>query len=283
MNRQDGGRHSDFKAASLEVNRFASLPGGSMRAQGRAWTLWKVKLASNDHWSATAVIGGMRLERRLNSETCPTGNYELQQRQDSAPIPRLPKASPSSGKQRYTSLRDYFGFSSALQDNPQNTHRTQLVISAYHPQYLACELTRRCPPDSGEKLAGVLVDAQVDLKPHQVDGALFTFNSPLSKGALLADQRVFDLLSEEFQLFEGVFGASDEVLGARQYAVAPATSSISTTASRPWPKPSRRRQEHRKGALSASRSSPSSTVHRRRGLFSTRPWLAQSRRMPSCW
>jgi adenine-specific DNA-methyltransferase len=29
-----------------------------------------------------------------------------------------------------------------------------------------------------------------------------------------ADQRVFDLLSEKFKLFEGVFGASDEVLGA---------------------------------------------------------------------
>ena len=29
-----------------------------------------------------------------------------------------------------------------------------------------------------------------------------------------ADQRVFQLLSERFQLFEGVFGASDEVLGA---------------------------------------------------------------------
>lgn len=29
-----------------------------------------------------------------------------------------------------------------------------------------------------------------------------------------ADQRVFDLLSEKFKLFEGVFGASDEILGA---------------------------------------------------------------------
>ena len=29
-----------------------------------------------------------------------------------------------------------------------------------------------------------------------------------------ADQRVLELLSEKFQLFEGLFGASDEVLGA---------------------------------------------------------------------
>jgi adenine-specific DNA-methyltransferase len=62
------------------------------------------------------------------------------------------------------------------------------VISAYHTKYFAHELTRRCPPDSVEKLAGALVDAQVDLNPHQVDAALFAFNSPLSKGALLADE-----------------------------------------------------------------------------------------------
>jgi adenine-specific DNA-methyltransferase len=62
------------------------------------------------------------------------------------------------------------------------------VISAYQSKYLAYELTRRCPPDSVEKLAGALVDAQVDLNPHQVDAALFAFQSPLSKGALLADE-----------------------------------------------------------------------------------------------
>jgi adenine-specific DNA-methyltransferase len=34
-----------------------------------------------------------------------------------------------------------------------------------------------------------------------------------------ADRRVFELLSEKFQLFEGVFGASDEVLGALESGV----------------------------------------------------------------
>ncbi|MCC2867306.1 MAG: DEAD/DEAH box helicase, partial [Candidatus Accumulibacter phosphatis] len=62
------------------------------------------------------------------------------------------------------------------------------MISAYPTKYFAYELTRRCPPDSVEKLAGTLADAQVDLNPHQVDAALFAFNSPLSKGALLADE-----------------------------------------------------------------------------------------------
>ncbi len=32
------------------------------------------------------------------------------------------------------------------------------------------------------------MDAQVDLNPHQIDAALFAFRSPLSKGALLADE-----------------------------------------------------------------------------------------------
>ena len=39
-----------------------------------------------------------------------------------------------------------------------------------------------------EKLDGTLFDAQVDLNPHQVEAALFAFKSPLSKGAILADE-----------------------------------------------------------------------------------------------
>ncbi len=34
-----------------------------------------------------------------------------------------------------------------------------------------------------------------------------------------ADQRVFQLLSQKFRLFDGVFGASDEVLGALESGV----------------------------------------------------------------
>src|SRR5467141_1795674 len=61
-------------------------------------------------------------------------------------------------------------------------------LTDYHAKYFAYELTRRCPSDSVEKLAAALADAQVDLNPHQVDAALFAFKSPLSKGALLADE-----------------------------------------------------------------------------------------------
>jgi adenine-specific DNA-methyltransferase len=63
-----------------------------------------------------------------------------------------------------------------------------MQLTDYHAQYFAYELTRRCPPDSAEKLAGAVASAQVDLNPHQVDAALFAFQSPLSKGALLADE-----------------------------------------------------------------------------------------------
>lgn len=62
------------------------------------------------------------------------------------------------------------------------------TITHYHSKYFAHELTRRCPSNSMEKLAGAVAGAQVDLNPHQVDAALFAFNSPLSKGALLADE-----------------------------------------------------------------------------------------------
>ncbi|RPH75506.1 DEAD/DEAH box helicase, partial [bacterium] len=61
-------------------------------------------------------------------------------------------------------------------------------LTPYHAKYFAHELTKRCPSDSVEKLAEALVDAQVDLNPHQVEAALFAFRSPLSKGAVLADE-----------------------------------------------------------------------------------------------
>lgn len=62
------------------------------------------------------------------------------------------------------------------------------MLTAYHAKYFAHELTKRCPSDSIEKLASALVDARVDLNPHQIEAALFAFRSPLSKGALLADE-----------------------------------------------------------------------------------------------
>ncbi len=55
-------------------------------------------------------------------------------------------------------------------------------------QYLAWQLTRRAASDSIESLAATLVDAQVDLNPHQVAAALFACRNPLSRGVILADE-----------------------------------------------------------------------------------------------
>ena len=61
-------------------------------------------------------------------------------------------------------------------------------LTPYHAKYFAFELTKRCSSDSLQKLTSSLSDAQVDLNPHQVEAALFAFRSPLSKGAILADE-----------------------------------------------------------------------------------------------
>jgi hypothetical protein len=61
-------------------------------------------------------------------------------------------------------------------------------LTSFHAKYYAYELTRRRSSDSMEKLAGAVADAQVDLNPHQVEAALFAFKSPLSRGAVLADE-----------------------------------------------------------------------------------------------
>lgn len=62
------------------------------------------------------------------------------------------------------------------------------AITDYHAKLFANELLRRCPSDSVERLTAALMDSRVDLNPHQVDAALFAFRSPLSKGAILADE-----------------------------------------------------------------------------------------------
>ena len=55
-------------------------------------------------------------------------------------------------------------------------------LTAYHAKYFAAELTRRNSSDSIEKLGASVLNATVDLNPHQLDAALFAFRSPLSRG-----------------------------------------------------------------------------------------------------
>src|SRR5580698_9096985 len=63
-----------------------------------------------------------------------------------------------------------------------------MSLTHYHARYFAHELTKRSSSDNVDKLASALSDAQVDLNPHQIEAALFAFRSPLSKGAILADE-----------------------------------------------------------------------------------------------
>lgn len=63
-----------------------------------------------------------------------------------------------------------------------------MPYTPYHAKYFSHELTKKLPSSDLGKLAQSLQDAQVDLNPHQVEAALFAFKSPLSKGAILADE-----------------------------------------------------------------------------------------------
>ncbi len=60
--------------------------------------------------------------------------------------------------------------------------------SAHQLAYFSHQLTRRAASNSMDRMAGALLDAQVDLNPHQIDAALFATSNPLSKGAILADE-----------------------------------------------------------------------------------------------
>ena len=62
------------------------------------------------------------------------------------------------------------------------------MTTPYHSQYFAHELTKRLASDNAEKLSQSLLNATVDLNPHQIEAALFAFRSPLSRGAVLADE-----------------------------------------------------------------------------------------------
>ena len=63
-----------------------------------------------------------------------------------------------------------------------------MQLTPYHAKFFAYDLNRQLPANDIGKLTASLQDAQVDLNPHQVEAALFAFQSPLSNGAILADE-----------------------------------------------------------------------------------------------
>lgn len=61
-------------------------------------------------------------------------------------------------------------------------------LSNHQSKYFAHELQRSYANDHVGKLAGLLFDAQVEPKPHQIDAALFALQTPFLPGVILADE-----------------------------------------------------------------------------------------------
>ena len=63
-----------------------------------------------------------------------------------------------------------------------------MSITNVQAYYYAWSLTHARSSIDSSRLDGTICDTKIDLNPHQVDAALFAFNSPLSRGAILADE-----------------------------------------------------------------------------------------------
>ena len=62
------------------------------------------------------------------------------------------------------------------------------MLSPIQQLYYAWDISHKKSVSDESRFTGVLSEARVDLNPHQVEAALFAFKSPLSKGAILADE-----------------------------------------------------------------------------------------------
>lgn len=63
-----------------------------------------------------------------------------------------------------------------------------MMITPFHAKYYANELLRHKADGSDDRISSSLFDAALEVNPHQIDAALFAFQTPLSKGVLLADE-----------------------------------------------------------------------------------------------
>lgn len=63
-----------------------------------------------------------------------------------------------------------------------------MPLTNLQKRYFAWDISHKKSTTDDSRFTGVLSEARVDLNPHQVDAALFAFKSPLSKGAILADE-----------------------------------------------------------------------------------------------
>jgi len=62
------------------------------------------------------------------------------------------------------------------------------MYTPYQTRYFAEQIRLKRPQSSIDGLTSAISGVKVDLNPHQVDAALFALKSPLSSGALLADE-----------------------------------------------------------------------------------------------
>lgn len=62
------------------------------------------------------------------------------------------------------------------------------MITRYHAKYYAFLLSKQSAGGELDSLSQSLLSSTVDINPHQIDAALFAFNSPLSKGVVFADE-----------------------------------------------------------------------------------------------
>jgi len=61
-------------------------------------------------------------------------------------------------------------------------------MTQYHSKYQAHYITLQQPNNSTQRLGWTFLNATIDLNPHQIQGALSFFESPLSKWIILADE-----------------------------------------------------------------------------------------------
>jgi len=62
------------------------------------------------------------------------------------------------------------------------------MLSIAQQIYYKWDICHKKSMSDDSRFTGVLSESKVDLNPHQVEAALFAFKSPLSKGAILADE-----------------------------------------------------------------------------------------------
>ena len=66
--------------------------------------------------------------------------------------------------------------------------KTHSAITRFHAKYYAALLIGQSANGDLNSLSQSLLSSTVDINPHQIDAALFAFNSPFSKGVVLADE-----------------------------------------------------------------------------------------------